>query len=122
MDIQRLFPEFSVCKLLSLDSVDFTDNFVFLAKTDEEISLVCKTECVPENAFAVERGFSAFRICGPLDFCLVGIIARISDILAEGRISVFIISTFHTDYILVKSAHQDQAAATLQEAGYRIVE
>jgi len=122
MDIQRLSPEFSVCKLMSLDDVDFSDDFVFLSKTDEEISLVCETERVPETAFAVERGFLAFRICGELDFNLVGIIARITEILAEGRIGVFIVSTFRTDYILVKSIQQDQAAALLREAGYRIVE
>jgi len=122
MNIQRLTPEFYICKLSSLNNIDFSGDFVFLSKTDDEISFVCETKHVPDTAFTAAHGFSAFRICGHLDFNVIGVIAKISRILAEGRISVFVISTFNTDYILIKSAELDQAAALLQEAGHHIVE
>jgi hypothetical protein len=122
MDIQCLSPEFVICKLPSLDSVDFSGNFVFLSKTDDEISLVCETEFIPPNTSMVERGFIAFKICGQLDFSLVGIIARISAVLTEGRISVFVVSTYNTDYVLVKSAERSRTVALLREAGYHVFE
>jgi len=122
MDIRCLSPEFVICKLPSTDSVDFSGNFIFLSKTDEEISLVCETEHIPPNTSMVERGFIAFKICGQLDFSLVGIIARISSVLTEGQISVFVISTYNTDYILVKSVEKSRAVMLLRAAGYHVFE
>ena len=105
-----------------MEGVDFSGNFVFLSKTDDEISLVCDIERIPTNASMVERSFFAFKICGQLDFCLVGIIAKISNVLTAGQISVFVISTYNTDYVLIKSAESDRAIALLQEAGYHVLE
>lgn len=73
-----------------------------MGKTGEENSLVCMTTDVPTNVTQRDDGWNAFRIQGILDFSLVGILAEIAQILAENKISIFAISTFNTDYILIK--------------------
>ena len=108
--------DFSVCKIRDLSGVDFTRDFVFLSKTDEEVSLVCETGCVPENAVAAEPGWRAFRIEGVLDFGLIGVIARITDVLARADISVFVVSTYNTDYIFLKS-HDFEKGLILLKTG-----
>ena len=108
MVFKALDQDFSVCKIRDLCGVDFTRDFVFLSKTDEETSLVCESDCVPRDAVAVESGWKAFRIEGVLDFGLVGIIARITDVLAQADISVFVVSTYNTDYVFLKSHDFDK--------------
>ena len=103
MKITALKQNFSVCKIRDVRDADFSREFAFLSKTDEEISLVCETEYVPNDAIAVEPGWRAFRIDGTLDFGLVGIVAKITEVLAQAGISVFVISTYNTDYVLLKS-------------------
>ena len=89
-------------------------------KTDEESSLVCRTEDVPDNITDREDGWKAFRIEGVLDFSLIGILAKISALLAENEIGIFVVSTFNTDYILVKSENYAKALNALEKAGYGI--
>ena len=93
----------------------------FIGKTDEEISLVCVTEEVPTNTIEREDGWRGFRIQGVLDFSLIGILSKISGILAENRIGIFAISTFNTDYILVKEEDFERALDVLHKDGYVIV-
>ena len=107
--------DFSVCRISGIDGVDFARGFVFLAKTDEELSLVCESAYVPEGALAVEPGWRAFRVEGVLDFGLVGIIAGITGALAGAGISVFVVSTYNTDYVLVKSRDFDRAMELLNQ-------
>ncbi|MCL2402152.1 MAG: ACT domain-containing protein [Oscillospiraceae bacterium] len=109
--------DFSVCKINDTRGVDFTRDFVFLSKTDEEISLVCPSDYVPPSAIAVEAGWKAFRIEGILDFGLVGIVADITGVLANAGISVFVISTYNTDYVFIKSHDFDKGLALLRN-GY----
>lgn len=117
----RILPQqFSVCKITSPEGVDFTAPFVFLSKTDDELSLVCEARSVPADTTDVEPGWRCLKITGQLDFALVGILAKISGILAEAGISLFAISTYNTDYILVKEPALEKAAALLQNAGYTI--
>ena len=78
MKLQALPQAFTVCQVSDLSGVDFSRDFVFVTKTDEEVSLVCETECVPPNALAREDGWRAFRVSGVLEFSLVGILAKIS--------------------------------------------
>jgi hypothetical protein len=113
--------DFSVCKLGKLDEVNLKDKFVFLSVTDQEISLVCHTACVPKDCLAVEHGWRGFRIEGNLDFTLVGILSKISAVLAEHNISIFAVSTFNTDYILVKSEQMYRAVEVLKENGYQFL-
>ena len=120
MKIKIINRDFSVCKLKDLSMVDYTDEFCFLGKTDEEISLVCSTNSVPDNAIECENGWKAFRIQGILDFSLIGILSRISTLLAENKIGIFAISTYNTDYILVKEADFKKAIDVLQQNEYEI--
>jgi len=121
MEIKRINSLFSVCKIEDLSKVNFEDEYWFLSRTDEELSLVCQTKYVPENYIACEKGWRAFRIQGVLDFSLIGILSKISTLLAENKIGIFAVSTFNTDYILVKENQFALALEVLEEAGYSIV-
>ena len=115
----KLLPDaLTVCKLASLSEADLTKPFYFLAKTDEELSLVCATGDVPARTTAREDGWRGLRVEGVLDFSLVGILARLSSALAAEGISLFAVSTFNTDYLLVKADQLDGAVRALARAGY----
>ncbi len=94
MELQVLPFALTVCKVSSLRDIDFNSELFFVGKTDEELSLVCPTESVPQNTIAREDGWRGFRICGTLDFSLVGILAKISKVLADNSISLFAVSTY----------------------------
>lgn len=121
MDIRVLEGEFSVVKLADFSQLDLTQAYTFASRTDRECSLVCLTANVPAKTKAREDGWAAFRIEGQLDFSLVGILARISGLLADHGISIFAISTFDTDYLLVKKEQLDRTLTLLEEADYRIL-
>jgi len=118
--IEPLDAVFSVCKVPDYSGIDIDQPFVFTGRTDEEKSLVCPTELVPENASARDDGWRAFRISVQMDFALIGILARISKILADHGIGIFAVSTFDTDYILTKEENFGKALAALAGEGYGI--
>lgn len=120
MELKIIEQNFSICKLEDLSEVDYSDDFCFISKTDEEYSLVCSTSLVPNNVVECDRGWRAFRIQGVLDFSLIGILSRITTLLAENRIGIFAISTFNTDYILTKEENFDRTLDVLASNGYRI--
>ena len=113
-----LCQEFSICKVADYTQIDLESPFVFTGSTDEEKSLVCPTELVPQNTVKRDDGWKALRINGLLDFSLVGVLARISTILAENSIGIFAVSTFNTDYIFVKKCNFDKAIQALENAGF----
>lgn len=121
MKLKKLPYELTVCKVEDLPAINQQSSFFFLAKTDEECSLVCRTEDTPANTTARDDGWRGFRIEGVLDFSLIGILSKLSAILAENRIGLFAVSTFNTDYILVKQENFDRAMEVLAEAGYEAV-
>ncbi|EEG73456.1 hypothetical protein CLOHYLEM_06401 [[Clostridium] hylemonae DSM 15053] len=100
----------------------FDSEYSFISKTDEENSLVCITKDVPSNTTRRDDGWKAFRIQGMLDFSLIGILSKISGILAENKIGIFAISTFNTDYVLTKRENYERALDVLNHAGYKIEE
>lgn len=102
MEIKSLSYDLTVCKVRSMEVIDTHADFYFIGRTDEELSLVCRTEDTPAETAKREDGWKGFRIQGVLDFSLIGILAKLSGILAEHRIGIFAVSTFNTDYILVK--------------------
>ena len=118
--IEPLDAVFSVCKVPDYSGIDIDQPFVFTGRTDEEKSLVCPTELVPDNASARDDGWRAFRISVQMDFALIGILARISKILADHGIGIFAVSTFDTDYILTKEENFGKALAALAQEGYGI--
>lgn len=120
MKLKKIPYELSVCKVADVSSVDLGGDFYFVGRTDEEISLVCKTSSVPSVTTARDDGWRGFRIEGVLDFSLIGILSKISAILAENRIGIFAVSTYNTDYILVKKENFERALDVLADAGYEI--
>lgn len=121
MKIKIIEHDFSVCKVMDYSQVDLYSEYCFIGKTEEENSLVCKTDQVPENVTEREDGWKAFRIQGVLDFSLIGILSSISSLLAENEIGIFAISTYNTDYILIKREDYSRAVEVLSAAGYDVV-
>ena len=105
--------EFSICKVSDYNKVDLTRPFCFVEKTDEENSLICETDAVPDNTTDREDGWKAFRIMGTLDVSLVGILAKISALLAKAEIGIFAISTYNTDYIQCCAARRSYSMAVV---------
>lgn len=122
MELKKIKSDFSVCKVEDYSLVDLDSEFCFIGKTDEEKSLVCRTEDVPANTIERDDGWKAFRIQGILDFSLIGILSKISGILADNQIGIFAVSTFNTDYVLTKTENFQKAIDVLKTEGYQIVE
>lgn len=120
MELKRIEYDFTVCKVASEQDLISGKDFYFTGKTDEEISLVCITNDVPAKTTERDDGWKAFRIQGVLDFSLIGILSKISSILADNEIGIFAISTFNTDYILVKKENYERALRVLADAGYTV--
>lgn len=120
MKLKVIDQTFSVCQIENYSQVDFTRPFCFTGRTDEENSLVCLVDDAPGNTIQRDDGWKAFRIEGVLDFSLIGILSKISSILAENKIGIFAISTYNTDYILVKKENFSKASMALSKAGYEI--
>ena len=121
MILQMLPQNLTVCKVSKMSDIDLTQELFFIAKTDEEISLVCETRYAPSNATHREDGWKGFRIQGTLDFSLIGILSKITTTLAKNQIGIFAVSTYNTDYILVKEECFEKAMDVLGKAGYSIV-
>ena len=121
MELKGMAYELTVCKVADVSDIDMTTEFYFIGKTDEEISLVCKTEDTPSNTIDRDDGWRGFRIQGILDFSLIGILSKLSGILAQHHIGIFAVSTYNTDYILVKDENYDKALAILASEGYTVV-
>lgn len=120
MELKIIEQDFSICKVTDLSQIDYTDEFCFVSKTDEELSLVCNTKSIPQNAVETDQGWRAFRIQGVLDFSLIGILARISTLLADNKVGIFAVSTFNTDYILTKAENFAKAIKILEENGFAV--
>ena len=122
ISLEPLEIDFSICKVEDYSGIDLQEPFVFTGSTDLEKSIVCPTDIVPKNTISREDGWRAVRICGELDFSLIGILAGTAQILAEKRIGIFAISTFSTDYVLTKEVEYEKAIHALKEAGYSIIQ
>lgn len=120
MQLQLLPQTFAVCQLQDTSQINWQLPLYFFSKTANELSLVCPEADLPAAVLQCERGWRALKICGTLDFGLVGILAKISGLLAEAGISIFAVSTYNTDYILIKAAHLDKAVTALNTNGYQI--
>ena len=122
MEIKKLNQDFSVCKVMDYSLVNLNAEYSFIGKTDEEKSLVCLTSDVPPNVIERDDGWKGFRIQGILDFSLIGILSKIAEILAKNSISIFAISTYNTDYVLIKKENYQKALDILEYSGYEVVE
>jgi hypothetical protein len=97
----------------------FGEGFFGIVKTGEELSIVCR-DSLELNSERCDRGWSCIKVTGPLDLNTVGILANISKVLAEARISIFVVSTYDTDYILIPAEKTPGAVAAFDAEGYRL--
>lgn len=122
MEIKKIDHNFSVCQVEDYSLVNLNSEYSFIGKTDEEKSLVCITDEVPANMIQRDDGWKAFRIQGVLDFSLIGILAKIAAALADNGISIFAVSTYNTDYVLMKKENYQKALDVLKALGYMIID
>ena len=112
----------SVCRLPADSPIPmwaFESDFFSITKTPDELSIVCSEKIIPED-IQKESNYRVIKVEGPLDFSLVGILAEISTRLAQRDISLFAISSYDTDYILVKESKLEDAILALTDAGHDI--
>ena len=110
--IHKLSPDVSIPEEI------LKSNYYSVSKTENELSVAC-SEFIEVQSLQSSKGWKCIKVKGPLDFNLTGIFAGISDILAQVNISIFAISTFDTDYILVRSQDLSSARTKLRKAGYK---
>jgi hypothetical protein len=96
-----------------------SSSFISITRTADELSIVCPESLVPSGA-KCERGWRCVRVAGKMDFSAVGVLASLVGPLTDAGISVFALSTFDTDYLLVKEVVWDQARETLVRSGHSI--
>lgn len=116
---------YSVCRLPPSDRVpswalELHEGFVSITRTPDELSIVCAEEAVPPDV-TVEDGWKAMVVPGPIPFSETGVLARIATPLAAAGISIFAISTYDTDYVLVKAPDLARALETLRSTGRRLI-
>jgi len=128
LKMKLLKGKYMVCRLDKDDIIpEWVKNseFYSITRTSDELSIVCSEENIPDsilnNYIRCEKDWRILKIEGPLDFSLIGILASISTILAQKGISIFAVSTYETDYILVKNKDIDSAIAALVSEGYEIM-
>jgi hypothetical protein len=95
--------------------------FVSITRTEDELSLICSDTQVPES-LPCSRGWACLKVAGPMDLFSVGILAGLAECLRDGGVSMFAVSTYDTDYVLVPGDDLARALAALREAGHRVVE
>ena len=122
LTLSLLADSFAICRLepeADIPSWGLAGDFYSITRTLEELSIVCLEEAVPEGNRA-EKGYRCLKVGGPLDFSLTGILSSLTIPLAQAGISVLAISTFDTDYLLVKETQVDRAIQELARAGHRV--
>ena len=122
MKLKKLPYELTVCKVSNVSDINLDTDICFVGKTDEEVSLVCRTKDTPADTAERDGGWRGFRIEGVLDFSPIGILSKLSAILAENKSGIFAVSTFNTDYILVKAKNFDHAMTVLAAEGYEVAD
>lgn len=120
--------EFTVCRLpgdAPLPEVILRSEWYSLTRSDEELSLVAASDLVEEirqHAVACESGWGMLRVKGVLDFSIVGLLANVLQLFAKHHVSVFVMSTFLTDYVLVKTETLSKAIDALIAEGHEVTE
>jgi uncharacterized protein len=117
LELRLLAAVFAVCRLDPVAPVP--DGFWSVTRTDDELSVICVDDAVPEGA-VVQRGWRALQFVGPLDFALTGVAAALTAPLAEAQISVLPIATYDTDYLFVRDETLSRAVEALEDAGHRV--
>jgi len=121
MKLKKIDNILAIYKIKDIKSLDLDQDFLFIAKTDEEISVVCDKDYKIDNFTEESKYWRALRVDECLDFNLIGIIKNISTVLANNNIPIFAISTFNTDYILVKEENFNKTINVLLKNNYEII-
>ncbi|MEW9125074.1 MAG: ACT domain-containing protein [Thermotaleaceae bacterium] len=124
LTMRLLKEKYGVCRLGENEPIPEwgkKGDFYAITKTSDELSIVCSQENIPHDINS-ERNWRILKVEGPLDFSLIGILASISTLLAQSGISIFAISTYDTDYILVKEKDIDRAIHALINEKYHIID
>lgn len=122
MKLKILPGELAVCRVPQQSAVPnwaFTGSLQAVVRTDDEISIVTAAAAVPLDVDA-ERGWRALKVRGPLEFSLTGVLASLAEPLAEAGVSIFSISTYETDYLLVKEEQLVMAVEALTQAAHDV--
>jgi hypothetical protein len=122
LTLRVLAGELAICRLPAdapMPALAARAPLLSITRTAEELSIVCPAADAPPGA-EVEASWRALRVAGPLDFALTGILAAIAAPLAQAGISIFAVSTFDTDYVLVREAALDAAIEALRRAGHEV--
>ena len=118
--------DFCICRLepsATIPAWITTGTFFSITRTEEELSMVCSRNTMPEDAgsqMICEKEWKCIKVEGPLDLSLTGILAHLSSALADAEISIFAISTYDTDYLLVKEKKLENAINELVSHGYSV--
>ena len=113
---------FAICRLshtAAMPDWAASGDFISITRTRDELSIVCVDHDIPADA-KCNRGWRCFKVEGPLDLALTGVLSSLAAPLAEARINFFAISTFDTDYLLVKEQNLTRAVAVLSQAGHAV--
>jgi hypothetical protein len=114
---------YAICRLDATEKTPawaLSGDFCSATRTGHELSIVCSEEAVPEGVEAV-KGWKSFKVEGKLPFNLVGVLSSLSSTLAQAGISLFVVSTYDTDYLFIKATDVEKAVAALRDAGHNIV-
>jgi uncharacterized protein len=122
MMLEVLPQAFTVCKPTEPTEINLFVPFCFFSRTDTEVSLVCPTQAAPARTLAREDGWRALRVQGSMAFSLVGVLAELTGILAWRGIPVFAVSTFDTDYLLVKEERLPDTLEALRNGRHTVAE
>lgn len=122
--LSLLSEKLSVCRLTPQDPFPgwaLSSRIYSITKTEDELSVVCESHLVPPGVLT-EKGWIVYKVHGPLDFGLTGILASIANPLADAKVSLFALSTYDTDYVLVKEGNKARSLEALKKAGFQIQE
>lgn len=122
MNLTVLAAHFAVCQLppdAQLPSWATGPGFFSLTRTSHELSVVCAQDSVPSGVRS-EAHWRCIQVEGPLDFALTGILLSIARPLAEAGVSIFALSTYDTDYVMVKNNTLGRAIEVLELAGHSV--
>lgn len=122
MDIEWIPGCYSICRLAADAGIPHwidTRYFYSVTRTSEEVSVVCVAGCIPDS-IQVESDWSMLKVAGPINFATTGVLSALIQPLAEAKISIFALSTYDTDYLLVKKAVLKETLSILEGNGIKV--
>ena len=122
LTISVLQEKLGICRLESSAGIPAwakESDFFSITRTPEELSIVCSAACIPREVRA-ERGWRGLKVEGPLDFEETGVLLSLAEPLARAGVSIFVVSTYETDYLLVRERDLETAVEVLRIAGHKV--